>query len=376
MKSSFKIRAKKVHMNYIQKRALHVTSRLCNVVTAVCPGQGNISPHLFSLAHHQIDQLKNSKYQELIQWAQETLPEVPIAKYFSGKTYPDAVLSQNELSQTSFVQPLVLLSTYINYSIFKDMFDWDIKSANYLLGHSLGELSALVVQDVISLEEGLRVAYQRGKLMEKALLVNTSDIHGNIPKDDWGMVALMFQDRDFKSITKVCQEDIHFNIANVNGYGQIVVSGHAAELREKIAVLDQIQKELVRSKQWRSKIRKVWLDTKVPAHHPIFNDIKEELKSMIHLKSDVLYVPVVCNLNGLVVMKNSQRVVDNFVDVTSKPVQFVKCLETIVPFKNEQDETYKFLNVSEITYGLIKRVFARNEKCEVYDLISEAEKSL
>lgn len=363
-------------MNYIQNRALHSTSRLCNVVTAVCPGQGNVSPHLFSLAHHQIDQLKNPKYAKLIQFAQETLPEVPLTKYFSRKTYPDERLSQSELSQTSIVQPLVLLSTYINYSIFKDMFDWDIKSATYLLGHSLGELSALVVQDVISLEDGLKVAHQRGKLMEKALLVNNSDTHGNITKGDWGMVALMFQERDFKSITKVCRDDIHFNIANINGYGQIVVSGHTDELHEKIAVLNQIQKELVLSKQWRSRIRKVWLNTKVPAHHPIFDDIKEELKGMIHLKSDVLYVPVVCNLNGLVVMKNSQRVVDNFVDVTSKPVQFVKCLETIVPLSIEQDETYKFLNVSEITYSLIKRFFARNEKCEIYDLISEAEKSL
>lgn len=363
-------------MNYLQRRAFHFTPRLHNVVTAVCPGQGNVSPHLFSLAQYQIDQLNNPKYKELVNFAEDVLPEVPLSKYFSSKTYPDGSILQSELSQTSFVQPLVLLSTYIDYSIFKDMFDWDVKSANYLLGHSLGELSALVVQDVISLEEGLKIAHQRGKLMEKALLKHGSSTSNNKYSADWGMVALMFQERDFKSIVKVCRDDIRLNIANVNGYGQIVVSGQMDELKEKLTVLDQIQKELVSSKQWKSRIRKKWLHTKVPAHHPIFDDIKEELRSIIHLKSDVLYVPIVCNLNGLVVMKNSQRVVDNFIDVTSKPVQFVKCLETIVPFDSERDETYKFLNVSDVTYGLIKRFFARNEKCEVYDLISEAEKSL
>lgn len=370
-------------MNNLFKRNFHSTSKVFNVITAVCPGQGNISSNLFKLGQYQIDHLNNSKYKQLLSMANETIPDIAISKYFSKKTYPDDNLLKEELSKTSFVQPLVLLSTYFNYLIFKDMFDWDIYSANYLLGHSLGELSALVIQDVISLEDGLNIAYQRGKLMENAVQrynLNNIKIHNNSNSYnyDWGMVALMFQERDFKSILKVCQDDIKFNIANINGYGQIVVSGKIDELRNKLDKLDEIQKQLVLSKQWRSRIKKVFLQTEIPAHHPIFDDIKEELRSLITLKSDQLYIPVVCNLNGLVVTKNSQRVIDNFIDVTSKPVQFVKCLETLAPCNNEnkKDEVYKFLNVSDVTYGLIKRFYAREKRVEVYNLINEADKEL
>lgn len=365
------------------KRAFHSTRKNFNVITVVCPGQGNISPNLFRLGQYQIDNLNNPKYKQLLSMANETIPDVPISKYFSKKTYPDNNLLTEELSKTSFVQPLVLLSTYFNYSIFKDMFDWDIYNANYLLGHSLGELSALVIQDVISLEDGLNIAYQRGKLMEDAIQkydLNNTENHKNSNDDEnrWGMVALMFQERDFKSILKVCQDDIKFNVANINGYGQIVVSGKINELKNKLDKLDEIQKQLVLSKQWKSRIRKVFLQTEIPAHHPIFDDIKEELRSLITLKSDQLYIPIVCNLNGLIVTKNSQRVVDNFIDVTSKPVQFVKCLETLAPCNNgsKKDEIHKFLNVSDVTFGLIKRFYAREKRVEVYDLINEANKEL
>lgn len=348
------------------KRGLQTYTNPNEVITAVCPGQGNISPYLFSMIHHELITKKNSKYIELLKHAQSIVPEVNISEYFLNPNFP---VDKSELSQTTFVQPLVLLATYMNYSLFKDMYDWDLRSINYFLGHSLGELSALVVQDVVSLEDGLRVAYQRGKLMENAMEMNKMKFDNN-NDNEWGMIALLFRSRDFTSILKVCSEDIKFNIANINGYDQIVVSGRKSELNYKLNKLDNIQKELINAKQWKSRIKKVWLKTKMPAHHPIFKDIQDELKSMITLKSENLIVPMVCNLNGLIVVKNSQRVVDNFVNVTSQPVQFVKCLETVIASSNlKSDDAYKFLNVSDVTYGLISRFFNNDHKVHVYDLI-------
>lgn len=354
------------------KRAFHSSRKNLEIITAVLPGQGNVSPHLFKIAHYQIEQQNNPKYKQLVEIAQEVIPEEPmLSLFFQSLTYPDSKLSKSLLSKTSFVQPLVLLATYINYMGMKDLFDWNLKTLDYMLGHSLGELSGLVIQDVISLEDGLRIAYKRGKLMEDALLRHSI-------KDDekWGMFALMFQERDFLSILKVCQENIKFNIANINGYGQIVVSGRMDDLNHKLHELDIIQKQMTAAKQWKSRIRKIKLQTDIPAHHPIFNDIKEELREMITLQSETLQVPMVCNLNGLVVVKNSQRAVDNFIDVTSKPVEFVKCLETIVPMNHDPNEMYKFFNLSDVTYGLIKRFFNTNENVKVYDLIKEAEKRM
>ena len=352
----------------LQRRFLHTTSSRLNITTALFPGQGNVTPEIFSLTHHQVDDVRNRHYTDLINHAQHIVPNVPIAKYFSRSSFPSKEIQSQELSNTSFVQPLVLLATYLNYTIYKNTTGWDIRNANYLLGHSLGELSALVVQDVISLEDGLNIAYNRGLLMEKVL---------QSPKNrdkKWGMVALMFRERDFLSILKVCKEDCKLNIANINGYEQIVVSGEKGELMEKLNKLDIIQKRLTNAKVWRSKIRKKWLQTEIPAHNPIFNDIKDELRGYFKLKSDTLSVPIICNYNGLIVAKNAQRVVDNFINGTSSPVEFTKCLESIITTNEntiKETERFKFINVSDVTYGLTKRFFKDNDKCQIFDLIEE-----
>lgn len=350
----------------VARRAFHSTRLRHNKVTTVFPGQGNVSPNLFKLIHFQIDKLKNPKYIDLVNHAQSIIPDVPIASYFSGSTYPSKNVSEVQLSQTSVVQPLVLLASCLNCTIFKDMFDWDVKNSDYILGHSLGELSGLVAQEAITLEDGLAAAYKRGKLMEEVL--------SRQGDGEWGMYALVFRDRDFDSIYKVCEENLGMNIANVNGYDQIVVSGEIEELRVKLGKLDEIQKEMTRLGQWKSRLRKVKLQTKIPAHHPVFQDIEQELRENIKVNLEKLKVPVVCNLNGLVVTTNTERVIDNFVNVTSKPVQFVKCLETIK--NSNSNETLKFLNFSDVTYGLTSRFFKDDSRVEIYDLLNEAEKQI
>jgi [acyl-carrier-protein] S-malonyltransferase len=354
-------------------RYLHTSARRLNITTAVFPGQGNVNRHIFQLTQNEIAKSNefSKQYTDFINYSQSIVPNVAIAKYFNFRSYPDESTLKMELAQTSFVQPLVLLATYMNYKIIKDTHNWDVvNNTNYMLGHSLGELSTLVVQGVMSLEDGLRAAHQRGLLMEKTLEVHKMQNRG---VQHWGMVALMFRERDFISILKVCQEDVGLNVANINGYEQIVVSGEVGEMKIKLQKLDTIQKDMVKMKIWKSKIRKVWLQTEIPAHNPILADMETELHGIIKLQSETLRVPVVCNLNGLVVTKNAQRVVDNFVKVTSKPVQFTKCLEEIIAAHQGTDK-FRFVNVSDVTYGLLKRFFKTSENCEVYDLIDDSSK--
>lgn len=345
------------------RRFIHTSRPLLNTITSVCPGQGNISESSFRLIQYEVDTAHNARIIELLKHAQSIVPEIPISEYFSSKTYPAGDEIKMQLRRTSIVQPLVLLSTYLNYEIIKAKHGWDVLRSDYLLGHSLGELSALVLQDGVSLESGLRGAYLRGKLMENAF-------------DDgkkWSMVALLFRSRDFESICKVCGHDIGLNIANINGYEQIVVSGEREELVEKLATLDKIQKELVSLKQWKSRIRKVWLQTEIAAHHPKLDCIKEELREIIKVNDPELKVPIVCNLNGLVVEKNTERVIDNFIEVTSKPVQFTKCMETIAGASKGK---HSLLNVSDVTYGLTNKFSESRDDCVSYNLLNEIETAL
>jgi [acyl-carrier-protein] S-malonyltransferase len=86
----------------------------------------------------------------------------------------------------------------------------------YLMGHSLGEFSALVASGLLSLEEGARLIAVRGAAMARAAAL-----------EEGSMVAVMGGDEDARSALEALDG---VWIANINGTGQIVVSGTRAGL--------------------------------------------------------------------------------------------------------------------------------------------------
>ena len=91
----------------------------------------------------------------------------------------------------------------------------------FLLGHSLGEFSALAASGLLSIEEASRLIAVRGDAMARA-----AELHPG------SMVALMGgseQSRDALATVK----DVW--VANINGTGQIVVSGTRGGLDEVLA---------------------------------------------------------------------------------------------------------------------------------------------
>ncbi len=86
----------------------------------------------------------------------------------------------------------------------------------YLLGHSLGEFSALVASGLLSVEDGARLIGVRGAAMARAAA-----------KSEGSMVALMGGDEGAREALDGL-DDVW--VANINGPGQIVVSGTRAGL--------------------------------------------------------------------------------------------------------------------------------------------------
>jgi len=98
---------------------------------------------------------------------------------------------------------------------YHDLLECGIRP-RYLLGHSLGEFSALVASGLLSLEDGARLIGVRGAAMARA----ASQAEGS-------MVALMGGDGG--ALDALATLDGVW-VANVNGTGQIVVSGTRAGL--------------------------------------------------------------------------------------------------------------------------------------------------
>lgn len=103
---------------------------------------------------------------------------------------------------------------------YHDLLDVDIRP-RYLLGHSLGEFSALVASGLLSLEDGARLIGVRGSAMARAA-----------EERPGSMVALMGGDDDAReNLSKL--DNVW--VANINGTGQIVVSGTIEGLERLLA---------------------------------------------------------------------------------------------------------------------------------------------
>ncbi|HWR70259.1 MAG TPA: ACP S-malonyltransferase [Dehalococcoidia bacterium] len=94
---------------------------------------------------------------------------------------------------------------------------------SFVAGHSLGEYTALVAASTLSFAEALRLARERGRLMQEA---------GN--QTSGGMLAVIGLDE--ATVQSVCQAT-GMEIANINCPGQIAISGpsHALEAATQLA---------------------------------------------------------------------------------------------------------------------------------------------
>ena len=98
---------------------------------------------------------------------------------------------------------------------FHELLDLGVRP-RYLVGHSLGEFSALVASGLLSVEEGARLISVRGAAMARAAAL-----------EEGSMVAVMGGDDDARAALETFEG---VWIANINGTGQIVVSGTRAGL--------------------------------------------------------------------------------------------------------------------------------------------------
>lgn len=128
-----------------------------------------------------------------------------------------------KLSKTEYAQPVGYLTNCLYYS---ELTKKEGKEPDFVIGHSLGEIGALTAGGYLSLEKGLELVRERGRIMAKA--------------DGGAMCAVMGKSYDeiMTAIKESVSEEI--DIANYNSPFQIVISGPegaVAEAEKKIAAI-------------------------------------------------------------------------------------------------------------------------------------------
>ena len=236
----------------------------------------------------------------------------------------------DNLNLTQFTQISIFTASYTIFKVYFSETNIDHKNINVMMGHSLGEYTALACCDRISLKDCSLILKKRGELMNTAITPNET-----------GMAALIGKESDL--IQKIIDtNNLNIEIANDNSNIQIVISGNINEIKksEKIFLNNGIKKFVILnvSAAFHSKYM-------LEAQKELSNDIENLIFKDNKIKIISNYDANIHSDNKTI-KKNLQNQMANRVNWT----QSIKKLEDI------GERTIIEMGPNKILSGLIKRI--------------------
>src|SRR5256885_11276449 len=129
---------------------------------------------------------------------------------------------EDELTLTKHTQPAILTTSI---AVFRALRERGL-AFDVVAGHSLGEWSALVAAGALAFRDAVRLTYLRGSAMQDA-----------VPVGQGAMAALI--GLELAAVRAVCEQATQpgepVEVANINGAGQVVVSGATAAVEPATA---------------------------------------------------------------------------------------------------------------------------------------------
>lgn len=192
-----------------------------------------------------------------------------------GIDFEKLLFEENEnLGKTEFTQPAILLVSSIACAIFKEKCNI---TPEFVLGHSLGEFSALVAAGAMDYLDAVELVHKRGLFMTEACSGGGA-----------GMMALV--GIDDATVERVCEEQRALGKkvwpANYNMDGQLVLAGIKADLESLVDVFKGAGAK-----------RAIVLDMSVASHCELLQSAVENLKPYLekYLKDE--FMPVISNVS-------------------------------------------------------------------------------
>ena len=173
------------------------------------PGQGSQSVGMAKVFYDNFDYVKY-----LFQEADDLLKNQISKLILEGP--------KDKLDLTENTQPAIFLVSYSIFQVIKKETSFDINSAKYFAGHSLGEYSALSCAEVLTFSQTIQLLKKRGQAMQSA-----------VPKGQGGMLAVLGTEIDkINEILNVNKDKFICYVANDNSIGQVVVSGNNNDIEK------------------------------------------------------------------------------------------------------------------------------------------------
>jgi [acyl-carrier-protein] S-malonyltransferase len=240
---------------------------------------------------------------------------------------------ESELVLTENAQPaLMAVSMAVVRILDKDGGKPLTSLASHVAGHSLGEYSALAAAGSLQLSDAARLLKLRGQSMQKAVPVGVG-----------AMAALL--GIELEPAQEACKEAAQGEVvavANDNGGGQVVVSGHKAAVERAI--------EVAKTKGCK---RGMMLPVSAPFHCPLMQPAADAMKDALERVSlGTPGVPLIANVLASEITEPGAIRQRLFEQVTG----LVRWRESVQYMKASRVEVLIECGSGKVLAGLVKRI--------------------
>ncbi|MCV7314710.1 SDR family NAD(P)-dependent oxidoreductase [Mycolicibacillus parakoreensis] len=205
--------------------------------------------------------------------------------------------ADERLRDTSYAQPALFA---VEMGLARLWQSWGIEP-DVVLGHSVGQYAAACVAGVFSLEDGIRLIAQRGRLF------------GSLPEG--GRMVAVFTDAEH--VEEIAAEFPRVSVAAYNG-PNTVLSGPGEDLEQ---IVGRFEAEAIRC---------TWLETSHAFHSELLDPVLDEFESYAaELRFALPTLPLVCNRTGAVLTAQTPIDAAYWRRHSRQPVQFVESVRTI-----------------------------------------------
>jgi len=262
----------------------------------------------------------------------------------TGIDFEKLLFEENEeINQTENTQPAILLVSMMAHALFSERSA--IKPA-LLLGHSLGEFSAVCAAGALDYLDAVELVNARGKLMQGAC----DEIEASM------MVVLGLKD---EQVEEICAEAQAAGKkvwpANYNQDGQLVVAG----MKSDLASMESVFKEA-------GAKRAMLLNMSVASHCPILEPAQAPLKeAMTKALKDSFLAPIISNVSTAAYSSKAEAL-ELLTEQLIKPVKYKQSIEAIA---GDVDTAIEFGN-GKVLAGMNKRINKDMTTYNIFDMES------
>jgi [acyl-carrier-protein] S-malonyltransferase len=249
------------------------------------------------------------------------------ANHILGFSITDTMFegSAEDLKETKVTQPAIFLHSVILAKTLGKGFKPDM-----VAGHSLGEFSALVANNTLTFEDGLRLVSKRAMAMQKACELQPST-----------MAAVLGLDDDI--VESVCANTEGIVVAaNYNCPGQLVISGEIYAINRACETLKE-----------KGAKRALVLPVGGAFHSPLMEPAREELAAAIE---NTLFSKPICPIYQNVTanaVHDEASIKTNLISQLTAPVRWTQSVQQMI---SDGATLFTEVGPGNVLQGLVKKI--------------------